>query len=295
MKIAREFFRLAREWYPACRRVLGTWCFDVLEESDGEYAGLAQILAEDDGWVDYLMADSHEDFPPYLLEQGAPGGFRAEFCRNQHVGTFPLGGSGANPLPARFQRLWQQAAHLLAGGFPYSEGNFEDINKVICSQFYWDKAAQAAETVRAYIAYEFSPAVVEPVAEAIELLERTYPHEGRQREDVERAYTLLTTPDTLLPPRARACWRWRILFLRAVIDYELINNANQPTDRCDEAYEELLQIFHLEHGWFCVAPPSRAYLARRQASLAPVAPAEALPPGAEEGVLKETPLEISAH
>jgi hypothetical protein len=36
LKISREFFRLARERYPEAKRVLGTWCFDVRLQPDGE-------------------------------------------------------------------------------------------------------------------------------------------------------------------------------------------------------------------------------------------------------------------
>ncbi len=287
LTIAQEFFRLARERYPECKRVLGTWCFDVREESDGEYPGLAQRLAQDDGWVDYLMADSHEDFPRFLLEHGVPGNLPVlNFAEISMWGRFPWGGSGANPLPARFQRLWDQAQHLLAGGFPYSEGNFEDINKIICSRFYWKKDTPATDAVRAYIAYEFSPVVVELVAEAITLLERTYPHTDRQSVEVERAYALIQQADTVLPPRARASWRWRILYLRAVIDHELINHDNEPTDRCDAAYEELIRLYHVENGWFCIAPPSRAYLARQAMARRQHEETAPLPPGAEEGMVK---------
>jgi hypothetical protein len=99
----------------------------------------------------------------------------------------------------------------------------------------------------------------------------------------------------MLSARARASWRWRILYLRAVIDLELINNGNVPTDRCDEAYEELIRISHLEDGWFCVTPASRAYQARHAAkekrgeSSAPPGheTSQALPPGSDQGEAKD--------
>ena len=151
----------------------------------------------------------------------------------------------------------------MSGGYPYSEGIFEDINKIIYSQFFWRKETPAWETVRAYIAYEFSPDAVESVAEAIALLERNYPRTEWTRKSAERAWELLQQADAQLPDRARRSWRWRILYLRALIDVELLTPQNGVSDRCDAAYEELLDIFHLHEGWSAVAPPSRAYKARR--------------------------------
>ncbi len=72
-------------------------------------------------------------------------------------GNWPWGGFGANPLPARFQRLWDQVKHVVQGGFPYSEGIYEDMNKAVVAQFYWDRDRSARATLEEYIAYEFGP------------------------------------------------------------------------------------------------------------------------------------------
>lgn len=262
VSISKEYSRLARERYPDMQFIAATWCFDVCDTPDGEYEGLDQVLREDAGWVDYLMTDAHGDFPRWPLEHGSPGGLpMVNFAEISMWGRFPWGGYGANPLPERYQRLWNQSKHLMSGGFPYSEGNFEDINKVLYSQFFWDKEASAWETVRAYIAYEFSPDVVEPVAEAIALLERNYPRTEWTLENAERALALLQQADAQLPERVRQGWRWRILYLRALIDYELLSHDGEVNDRCDDAYEELIRIFHLEDGWVAVTPRSRRNIA----------------------------------
>lgn len=294
VKISKEFSRLARQRYPQCKFVLGTWCYDVRDQSDGEYEGLARELAKDKSWVDYIMDDSHFDFPAYPLKHGVPGGLpMINFAEISMWGRFPWGGYGANPLPARFQRIWDQSKRILDGGFPYSEGKYEDINKFIFSQFFWNKQTTAREAVREYVAGEYSPAVVDEVTEAIYLLEQNYPRrtsscqlvggnpEGWTRDGVVRALELIQAADQKLPTSVRQSWRWRILYLRAVIDYELFHNNNQITDRCDEAYEELIRISHLQNGWKCVTPWSRAYRARMQKQNAPPAP---LPPGSDSGL-----------
>ncbi len=302
--IAKEFSRLMRARYPEAKFVLGTWCFDVMDTSDGEYEGLDAVLRADVGWVDYIMADSHYDFPAWLLEHGSPGNKpMVNFAEISMWGRFPWGGFGANPLPARYQRLWNQSKHLMSGGFPYSEGCFEDINKVLYAQFFWHKETTAEETLRAYIAYEYAPEAVELVTEAITLLEKNYPRTDWTLPDAERTWTLLQQADALLPVWAKTDWRWRILYLRALVDVELLTHNNEISDRCDAAYEELLDAMHLQNGWRCVAPESRAYMARHEAKLRGELPGlppgadqamysdvdvvanEALPPGAHEGTL----------
>jgi hypothetical protein len=247
---SRDCFELARERYPKIRRILCTWCFDVREESDGEFDGLDNILRQDRNWVDYIMADSHYDFPAWVLEHGSPGGLPLlNFPEISMWGRYPWGGTGANPLPGRCQRLWNQIKAFCQGGFPYSEGIFEDINKAIWARFYWDRDASAADTVREYIAYEFSPEVVDLVAEAMDLLEKNWLRESMTRQDAQRAWELLQEADSRLSGRVRQAWRWRILYLRGLIDCENAQlRPGQPhSDRCDEALEELTRIYHAEN------------------------------------------------
>lgn len=279
VKMCKEFSLLARQRYPQCKFVLGTWCFDVQDESDGEYEGLAKALTEDKSWVDFIMSDSHYEFPAYPLQQGVPGGLPLiNFAEISMWGRFPWGGYGANPLPDRFQYIWDQSGYALDGGFPYSEGKYEDLNKFIFSQFFWNRKTTALQAVREYIAWEYSPDMVEQLTEAIYLLEQNYPRktsssqlidakrEGWTREGVDRAFEIIQAADQMLPAYARQSWRWRIVYLRALIDFELIHNHNLATDRCDAAYEELIRISYLQTGWKCVTPPSRAYRSRELAS-----------------------------
>ncbi len=275
LQLSRDLSRIAKARYPRCKFILATWCFDVRKESDGEYDGLQAALERDSDWVDYTMADAHEDFPPWPLRHGAPGGVPLlNFPEITMWGRYPWGGSGANPLPDRLERLWGQARHLLHGGFPYSEGIFEDLNKVLVSRLYWNRQSSAALAVRDYVAYEFGPQVVEELTEAIYLLEKTYPPETKTPQNVERAWDLLQQADDRLCPRARASWRWRILYLRGLIDAELLRNKGKPTGACNEAYEELIHIYHAQEAGGPVTPRAPSWYARQAA-------AEPPPPGAQ--------------
>jgi hypothetical protein len=255
----REVADLARQKHPGIRRVLSTWMYDT--PPAGEWEGLAALLAENEGWLDYVMADAHEDFPEYPLRRGVPGGLPLlNFPEISMWHMAPWGGFGANPLPARQQALWSRIRGALAGGFPYSEGIYEDLNKVIWQQFYWQRDCDARDVVREYASFEFSPDVADDVVTAVDILESN--HERSKRvplhlDGAVEAFDLIRTADTELPPWARGSWRWRLLYLRAMIDSELSrSDGRSEGDALRDAFDELRRIYHVTGNTRdCVRPP----------------------------------------
>jgi hypothetical protein len=150
-------------------------------------------------------------------------------------------------LPARLQQLWNQTQHKLAGGTPYSEGIYEDINKAICSQFYWDPQRSAIETVREYAAFEYSPAVADNVVSVVQIFEQN--HQRKQiGPSADEAFGRVKDIETKLTPQARKSWRWRIFYLRALIDRELFRTKGKlEGNALQDAFGELTAIYHAEH------------------------------------------------
>lgn len=251
VQICRDFTRLARERNPRTQVVLSTWMFDT--PPAGEWEGLTRELAKDKSWVDFVMADAHEDYPRYPLDQGVPGGLPlVNFPEISMWGMSPWGGYGANPLPGRLQALWDQVKGKVTGGLPYSEGIYEDLNKIISTRFYWDPRTTALETTREYVASEFSPAVTDMVMKAIEIMEANHRRnsKGMQRpaQRAAEALALMKEADAKLTAQARAAWRWRILYLRAQIDAEMSRNGDKPRGTAlKEPFAELVKIYHAEH------------------------------------------------
>jgi hypothetical protein len=254
LKAARPVAALAREMYTNAKVVLSTWLFDARKD-EGEWAGLAKALAADPRWVDYVLADSHTTFPRYPIEHGVPGGRPlANFPEISMWGMSPWGGYGANPLPARFQGLWDGVKSKLAGGFPYSEGIYEDLNKAVYAGFYWQADRRAEETIREYAAYEFGPGTVDDVVAAVRALEANHTRPAGDAGSAE-ALRHLDRAALAMTPQARASWRWRILYLRAVLDAEHYANAGKRTERANEALRELVRIYHAEKALDWVKPP----------------------------------------
>ncbi len=241
--LGRAVSSLVREKRPGIKVIVSTWTFDT--PPDGEWEALSRSLAEGPPWADVIQADSHEDFPRYPLEHGSPGGLPLiNFPEISMWGQHPWGGYGANPLPARLQRLWDQTQGRLSGGTPYSEGIYEDMNKAIVSQLYWDPAKPTIETVREYAAFEFSPAIADDVVAMVQVFEANHLRE-QIGPSAEEAWELAQAADAALSPRARTSWRWRLLYLRALIDREMLRSHGQLRGAVlRDAFRELTDLYY---------------------------------------------------
>ncbi len=249
VRMARDIAQAARAILPEVKIILSTWTFDT--PPAGEWQGLADALAQGNDWAHYILADAHEDFPRYPLDVGVPGDLPLiNFPEISMWGNWPWGGYGAHPLPNRLQRLWDQAGHALKGGFPYSEGIYEDISKAIVTQFYWNPACSARETLRAYAAYEFSPAVAGDVLAMVDLLEMNasnqYTKQPVDAAAAGRAFELAESIHARLPAWAREGWRWEMLHLRALLDRERFAGAGLETPQADAALLRLCEISHCQ-------------------------------------------------
>lgn len=255
---------LARQKLPGTKIILSTWFFD-----EGEWQGLRQAFADRRPLVDFILAEgTARSMPAGLPMVGFPE-------ISMHA-TFPWGGFGATPLPRRAEQQWDLVRHASHGGFPYSEGIYEDITKAVIAQLYWNDRP-AEETLREYAAFEYSPAVADDVVRVIATLEQNhhmrwwpgelvgvkldldwFPSRGAPQQadpGAEEAYATVQRIDERLSPQARQAWRWRLLYLRALLDAELKANGGAPNARANEAFTELIQIYHAQNANPAVRPP----------------------------------------
>ncbi len=265
---AERVARRARQVLPGVKIVLCTWDFDAYWP--GEWEGLDRAFRRGQDWADLLLADGRDgSYPAYPVEHGVPDGLPlVGFPEISMYGCCPWGGFGANPFPALIQGLWDQGKALLSGGWPYSEGIFDDLNKVVCAQLYWDPDRPVGEIVREYVTGEFAPEVAEEVAAAVAILERTLPRERQTRDGVtcwvlahpegaEQAHALLQSAAGKLDRRAQESWRWRILANRALVDAELVRGEGRLSAGAAQALGELTAIYHAHNAEGQVRPPRR--------------------------------------
>ena len=74
---------------------------------------------------------------------------------------------------------------------------------------------------------------------------------------IPEIYRIVCETEPKLPEQVRSYWRWRILYLRGVIDYELYRNGyvTKNSEVAQKAYRELHEIFHTQKALFEVCPP----------------------------------------
>ncbi len=267
LKLTRKLAVLAREINPEVKIALSTWLFDCVED-EGEWKGLAEAFQQETPWVDYIMADSHTTYPAYLLSNPVPGNLPLlNFPEISMWNSSPWGGFGANPLPERFQNLWNSVKDKVAGGYPYSEGIFEDINKVIYSGFYWNSRQTALETLKEYVSFEFSAEDAESIVNAILILEKNHglKRAGRSKDGkkfnfpdidngAEKAYQILSKADARMDAGTRNSWRWRILLFRAMLDAEIRKTNGKTNEKIEAGLKELGQLYFADKAESPVRP-----------------------------------------
>jgi len=252
MKTAEPIARLAKKKFPGVKTVLSTWFFTA-----EEWESLSKAFTKKPDWVDYVLGEYLTGLDYKLpLQAGVPGHLpMVGFPEISMWGMLPWGGFGANPLPQRLQDMWRPRAGHLAGGFPYSEGIYEDINKALCGQFYWKPDQPADETLKEYIAFEYSPEVVDDVLAAIHILEKNHLRD-RIGESAIQACEVMEKAEARLTPQARGAWRWRVLYLRALIDREMHRSKGElQGETLKQAFDELTEIYHAQNALDAVRPP----------------------------------------
>lgn len=266
LRCVEALTELIREYWPKTEIIISTWQFGTFTGTNVEFEGMKKAL--NDGRMKearYITAEPQYQLYPF--EQGLPRpiiGFpEISMCE-----TIPWGGYGTNPLPTLLQHLWDKNGDKLEGGWPYSEGYYEDINKVIVLRHYRDNQP-AVQTVREYIAYEFGfeGEMLDKVHQAVMDMEHTFyrtfekghkyvPKEAQylpegftnptQPELIPEIEKVILEADALLPEEIKNGPRWQMIYLRAVIDGELCRNNYTRNDKVLECFNKIVEVSHLE-------------------------------------------------
>ncbi|MBT3374549.1 MAG: hypothetical protein HN742_37500 [Lentisphaerae bacterium] len=263
--IAEEIARAFRETHPQGKVVLSTWYFDYNCGEWGEW----ETFFDKNGsgeleWVDLVMADGayvNGYFPRQLLEHPISKPVIGFLEISMRTGT-PWGSFGANPMPGHIASEWARMKDTIQGGTPYSEGIFEDVNKVLWAQLCWDPDRGVDAILEEYAAYEFSPDCAGEVARALRGMEEVGRREPiaegtneivlKDTTQIDGVWAAIDAVDRALPLERRTSWRWRLVFLRASIDVELKRSNGTPTPGLGRAYDELFRLYGLDEDamWF---------------------------------------------
>jgi hypothetical protein len=257
--------RLFHERNPGGKVWLSTWFFDTYA-TDGpknaEYMGLNKHLREKQpDWMAGIVVGGTGDFFPHLLLE-RPFPDRYPLVAFPEISTHqmnPWGGCGANPIPGVCSRLAAKSRGKLIGGWPYSEGIYEDLNKFFWAGFYWSPDRPTDAILAEYANYYLSPESAADAVRLFHLLEKTLPRKDckvTNLAEADEAWRLAQAIEGRIPAANRAGWRWRVLYIRANIDHILKNQGYQSSEAkaaLRPLFKELVEIYHAQKTF--IGPP----------------------------------------
>ncbi len=263
LKASEQLSRLYHQHNPHGKVWLSTWLFDDIAGNIGEYAGLWQVIKEKQpAWFDGIVAGTHGDgVPAPLLDRPEPERYPLTwFPEISMWGMEPWGGYGANPLPAIFTHLKAHLGSRTQGGWPYSEGIYEDLNKWLWCRDDWSPDSATDDLLAEYASYYLCPAAAEDGVKLFHLLEQTHQHtnwRARNLAQADEAWALAQSIDGRLPEYAKKSWRWRLLYVRAAIDH-LLKTEGYRTPEAQAALkpyaDELVALYHAQNSF--IRPPA---------------------------------------
>ena len=268
LRCCEEMISLYKEYFPNIEVIIGLWGVSRFRNDDDEFIEIQKAF--DEGRLSACKYFNYElmDDSDYPFKTGLPRpllGFPEISMRC----AWPWGGYGANPMPKFLDEMWQNASPYTAGGYPYSEGIYEDINKVIMLRKYRDNQ-KAEDTIREYLTYEFgiTGAMLDKAAKAVMDMEETlergldrpnhrYPiYHPEKAEAIEQAMQEVSDS---LPESVRESVKWQVLYLRAKIDGELVRNDCRRNDKVKTYFKKLIRVSQIEDGHECIMPDAEEY------------------------------------
>ena len=231
--MAHRISKYIKERYPKIEIWLATWYLGRHpERQKDEWPLLYQHLQEDaakgDYWADYLLLETRDDYPAvfYPVQHGQPTEHTKllTFPDVSMTGITPWGAFGAICTPEMMKRQESPFAPHCNGGYLYTEGIFDDINKVITLGLYWDRDRSTDETLTDYCRYEYKGIDPQDFIQLVYLIERSHLKTNRfdrqpcDLQYCDAAWQLAQKINEAADENTKTYWRWRIVYIRAYLD-----------------------------------------------------------------------------
>ena len=275
--MTRRLSKFAKQHHPNLEFWLFTWYVGRGDDHRNEWPSLYQRLREDaakgDEWVDYLLLETRDDYDEvyYPVRNGQPTAHTRllTFPDVSMTGLTPWGGFGAVCTPELMKRWEAPFAPHCHGGYLYSEGIWDDINKAVMLGIYWDRSRSTDETLADYCGYEYPGVPQEDFIRLVNLIEASQSCTNRTTHKpcplsyCEEAMEIAERVNEALPEKIRMYWKWRILYIRAYLDHVRYHKCaemgwpllKRPTGwfyfwrkflaHDEKAQEYLLELIHL--------------------------------------------------
>jgi hypothetical protein len=271
IKLIEKFRDVNKSLNPNLKHIVSTWMFDR-EDWKRFYAYL-----EKQDWIDYIMVGHAGSpsvggvIPKYIVDNPIPKNVPViTFPEISMYGRFPWGGTGANPLPKKYEQLCRAQEKVAMGFSLYSEGIYEDLNKIIINSLSIDPSRTTDSILAEYANFEIPGADASDFISLIAMLEDIYeihvkgcrgitsvsvaaylseaPKDelDRRAAVAKEALALANKINADIIPRCRSSWRWRQIYLRTVIDEANYRTRDVRNPESMAAYGELIDLYHCE-------------------------------------------------
>ncbi len=134
------------------------------------------------------------------------------------------GASGANPIQSKFSTDAKKTAERGFGALLYSEGIYEDLNKIIWACTLWNPARGVDDILDEYARFYFEPAAAADWAALINGLEKTWPPEALPDKSTAAVQQLFELAGRLgasaHDPIGKT--RWQYFMDRAEMDWRMV-------------------------------------------------------------------------
>lgn len=242
--VAKSRAATVHEYFPKCDIYLNDWHF---EKNDGvdEVAWTKNYLkSSDTGWIRGIHKDDRHASNRWI-----------DIDKKYEVATFfdismvgGWGGFGANPFPRRLDTFFgDMRANGIKGGMAYTEGIFDDINKVLTLQHHW--GSRSSES----ILKEYAKWYFDADEKTQHTITRILVDMESEWSNINRSWShqhLLTIPqlavkervdsmEAALPDNIKDSWRWKLIHSRANLAPLAIDISGLEGSGYDEFEAEL--------------------------------------------------------
>lgn len=245
LDLGKEIAALTAQMLPGAQVMVSAWWIGAHQPHEDD--AFFECLVRRERWFRTIVAGTAE--VRRWLRQGrfTPEGYDLVlFPEVSMFDALPWGSRGANPAPRRFAAEMSELGTHLAGAMPYSEGRYEDLNKVLWAQLQWDSGREVSATLEDYCRFYFGAEVAEEGAQLMLDVE-----EGiTDLQAAGRRERMAVRMQGRMEEWGRMGWRWQVLRARTAIDAlrrELdARDASEP--RLSQARAELRSVYeHLQH------------------------------------------------
>lgn len=241
--IGKRHANTVHEYFPNCDFYINDWHFESHDGVNEVEWTKNYLESSDPDWIRGIHKDDRHTWDRWTgIEQKYEV---ATFFDISMIGGW--GGFGANPFPKRLDTFFNgMQDNRITGSMAYTEGLFDDINKVLVLQHHWDKSS--SETIlKEYAKWYFNAdeGTQEIIADILADMESEW-------SDIYSSWNhnLITKADlnikkridnleVLLPENIKDMWRWKLIHARANLAQIAVELSGLRGSGYDEFVSEL--------------------------------------------------------